>query len=394
MWSRQQTNGKYKFTESYKDPITGRFKEVSVTVGGNTKMYQAQARAILTKKIQQKTSPQEFYKNITFEAVANEWLEEYKVTVTAATHTNHDIAVKRIIKFLPEGILLSAIDVNQLRNLNRRLIESKKYRRRTISRTIAQVKRIISYATEKGYIPYSRALEKYKPLNSPITEKEVQAANSKYLEYEEVEECLQQLRAIDTRLALIAEFQVRTGVRIGELLALREQDYIKTENEEGEIFGRINVNGSMEYQTKERKPPKTEKSIRDVTIGKRTIEILDTLIEENQYKKKVSSNKDFNNEGYIFITLNESMTNRGRRGGKPYDAKYINKKLSLLKVSNKKITSHIFRHTHISRLAEAGQTIPAIMARVGHSDSKTTIEIYMHVTNKMKDSIADIEDII
>lgn len=88
------------------------------------------------------------------------------------------------------------------------------------------------------------------------------------------------------------------------------------------------------------------------------------------------------------------MTNRGRRGGKPYDAKYVNKKLSLLKVSNKKITSHIFRHTHISRLAEAGQTIPAIMARVGHSDSKTTIEIYMHVTNKMKDSIADIEDII
>lgn len=394
MWSRKQKNGKYKFTQDYKDPITGNWKEVSITLAGNTRMYQEQARGILAEKIKQKTSPQEFYKNITFETVANEWLEAYRVTVTEATHTNHVTAVKRIIKFLPEGILLSAIDVNQLRNLNRRLIEFKKYARWTIRRTIAQVKRIIEYAVEKGYLPYSNAIEKYKPLNSPITEKEVQAANSKYLEHEELEECLQQLRAIDTRLALMAEFQTRTGLRIGEVLALREQDYIKSENEEGKIIARIIVTGTMEYHTKERKAPKTRASIRDVSIGKRTIEILDTLIEENHYKKKVSSNKDFNNEGYIFITLNESMTNRGRRGGNPYDAKYVNKKLKLLKVSNKDITSHIFRHTHISRLAEAGQTIPAIMQRVGHSDSKTTLEIYMHVTNKMKSSIEALENII
>ena len=49
----------------------------------------------------------------------------------------------------------------------------------------------------------------------------------------------------------------------------------------------------------------------------------------------------------------------------------------------KNITTHIFRHSHISLLAELGTPLPAIMDRVGHSDSKTTLEIYSHVTKQM-----------
>ncbi len=48
----------------------------------------------------------------------------------------------------------------------------------------------------------------------------------------------------------------------------------------------------------------------------------------------------------------------------------------------KKATPHIFRHTHISMLIEAGVDLPTIMARVGHDDAKTTLKIYTHVTKK------------
>lgn len=41
----------------------------------------------------------------------------------------------------------------------------------------------------------------------------------------------------------------------------------------------------------------------------------------------------------------------------------------------KNITTHTFRHSHISLLAELGIPLTAIMDRVGHSDSKTTLEI-------------------
>ncbi|WP_210618474.1 tyrosine-type recombinase/integrase [Mammaliicoccus lentus] len=51
---------------------------------------------------------------------------------------------------------------------------------------------------------------------------------------------------------------------------------------------------------------------------------------------------------------------------------------------DKKITTHTLRHTHISFLTQMGISIKAIMERVGHSDHRTTLEIYTHVTNQMK----------
>lgn len=57
----------------------------------------------------------------------------------------------------------------------------------------------------------------------------------------------------------------------------------------------------------------------------------------------------------------------------------------LLKTSiTKRATPHIFRHTHISMLAEAEVDLKTIMERVGHDDAKTTLKIYTHVTKNMK----------
>ncbi len=51
------------------------------------------------------------------------------------------------------------------------------------------------------------------------------------------------------------------------------------------------------------------------------------------------------------------------------------------------MTTHTFRYTHISLLAEAGVPIKAIMERVGHSNMKTTLEIYNQVTNTTKEKL-------
>ncbi len=50
---------------------------------------------------------------------------------------------------------------------------------------------------------------------------------------------------------------------------------------------------------------------------------------------------------------------------------------------NKYVTIHTFRYTHISYLAEKGVPLKAIMNRVGHKNSKTTLEIYNQVTEQM-----------
>lgn len=335
MWCRKQPNGRYKYTESYKDPITGKRKEVSVTLRGDSKLYQGQAQGLLYEKIKQKTDPLNFYKAMPFEVVANEWLKDSNIGITSGTHLNHEQQVKRILKFLPEGILLRAIDVNQLKEFNQRLI-SNRYARGTIVSTIRQFQRIMSFAWDKKYIAYSREIDHYKLIHMSVTEEEVQKIRSKFLEHEELRECLQQLYAINKRIALLCEFLVRTGLRIGEALALREKDYFKSTADDGTIKARINVNGTINYQTKERTPTKTIAGVRDVALDNEAVNILDSIIKENKLYKKASIDEEFNATGYIFITLNESRTRNGKKGGKPYDSKYVNDMLKPLKVNGKK----------------------------------------------------------
>ncbi|EEU30986.1 hypothetical protein HMPREF0501_00391 [Limosilactobacillus coleohominis 101-4-CHN] len=43
--------------------------------------------------------------------------------------------------------------------------------------------------------------------------------------------------------------------------------------------------------------------------------------------------------------------------------------------------NHIFRHTHISKLAELEVPLYVIQKRVWHSHFNITQEIYLHVTN-------------
>jgi len=61
----------------------------------------------------------------------------------------------------------------------------------------------------------------------------------------------------------------------------------------------------------------------------------------------------------------------------------------LLHVQNKyklgTITTHGFRHTHCSLLFEAGATLKEVQDRLGHSDIKTTMDTYTHLTKEAKE---------
>ncbi|HEY2495342.1 MAG TPA: tyrosine-type recombinase/integrase [Paenibacillus sp.] len=76
-----------------------------------------------------------------------------------------------------------------------------------------------------------------------------------------------------------------------------------------------------------------------------------------------------------------------RPNGRPINQKVLLERMNrLLKRTSiqKKAPPHIFRHTHVSMLAEGGVNLRTIMQRVGHDDSKTTLKVYTHVTDRMK----------
>lgn len=53
------------------------------------------------------------------------------------------------------------------------------------------------------------------------------------------------------------------------------------------------------------------------------------------------------------------------------------------------IRIHGFRHTHASLCFEAGMTLKQVQYRLGHSDLKTTMNIYTHITREAKDDIGE-----
>ncbi|MDN5411861.1 MAG: tyrosine-type recombinase/integrase [Lactococcus sp.] len=69
--------------------------------------------------------------------------------------------------------------------------------------------------------------------------------------------------------------------------------------------------------------------------------------------------------------------------------KKVGKKADIENKNYHDFSSHMLRHSHISLLTELGIPIKVIMERVGHKDEKTTIQIYTHVTEKMKDVVDD-----
>lgn len=53
-----------------------------------------------------------------------------------------------------------------------------------------------------------------------------------------------------------------------------------------------------------------------------------------------------------------------------------------------KIKVHGFRHTYASLLFEAGASIKEVQSRLGHSDIKTTMNIYTHITISSRKKLA------
>lgn len=177
----------------------------------------------------------------------------------------------------------------------------------------------------------------------------------------------------------IIEFQVLNGMRISELLAMQTHN-VDLENKRLEIDGFINwIKHEDGFSFKD--TTKTETSYRLIDINDRSCEILKAVMLEN--KKEVMWNEKFSDRGFIFTSV----------AGSPLFEEKVN---DLLKEATewcslyKKIMTHILRHTHISMLASFGNvSLRTIMDRVGHSDHKTTLQIYTRVTENMNEQMMD-----
>jgi integrase len=165
-----------------------------------------------------------------------------------------------------------------------------------------------------------------------------------------------------------------TGLRIGELQALKWTDFNRTEKW-------ISVTKTMADRIKGGGyvlgPPKNNSSIRKVTIGKTAIQALESQEKwQEQFRKDHKLTSD---DGFIFWSI--------KYPGYPADDEWANDRFTDL--LNKaelptSLTVHSLRHTHVTLLAEAREELAIIQERLGHKNDEITRRVYLHVTEGQK----------
>lgn len=372
MWMEELPNGKFKYFERYKDPYTEKLKKVSVTMEKKTPQTRNQAAILLQEKINQKLGEkQHFVSDITFEKLYEEFEENWKHGVKNSTVYASKNVKKEILKQIEGDYLVRNIDRRLLQKVIDQLLQDGRSHN-YVSKIKFKLNQIMKFAVRMNYIDTNEMLFVEMP-RKVITTDDLRKKNTKYLDQKEFKLFIQNLKEEAlcdyriTKYIRIAKVLFLTGMRYGELAALNYKEDIDFSKKT------IHIKHTYDFRQKERTTPKTVKSDRVITAPQKVLDIIKEQIIEN-------ATNGFDTD-FIFInTLGEPITNVRVIAA----LKRHGQKIGI----DKNITTHMFRHSHISLLAELGIPLTAIMDRVGHSDSKTTLEIYSHVTQKMVSDIS------
>lgn len=352
MWVEEVKNG-YKFCERYRDEMTGKLKKVSVTLEKNTAQAHKQAQIILEGKI--KTSQNVTgCPDLTFKQLGDKYLAYQLKNVKMSTYRRNAFFIHQLETILDSDILVNKLSARYIRE---RLDDSGRSNN-TKNEFLKRLKAFLRWGFKNDYISDISYLDKLVPYKDAARKARIE---EKYLEKDEMELLLDNLKnSRHNTWYDLTRFLLLSGLRVGEALALTYKDI------EGDV---IHVTKTYDYLNNViNDTPKTADSNRDVFIQPE----LEKLIKEIRIHNCLNSIHSI----YLFSV----------DGG---IAEYHNYRIYLEKHSQKaigrKITPHALRHTHASMLLASGVSIDTISRRLGHSNSRITREIYLHVVEQLKE---------
>jgi integrase len=363
MWIESLPNGKYRYYERYRDKYK-KVLRVAVTLDKNNAQTRNKAQRLLLDKIREKQQITDST-DVKFWSLVEQQKEIANLTSKESTQRSKLLFERKLKKYLPQDIILVQIDKEMIVNILQSVYYTENLSYSYLTGMKSFISGVFDFAINKGYITENnvKGISIDKKIET-LSEREKKA--SKYFELDELRSFIKLADTKNHRMALFIEFMTLTGLRKGEVIALQIKD----------IDGyKLSVAGNYDSQAKGEKKttPKNKYSIRTIGLPKRAIEILNEVITENITQNLNKAKKD----DYIWVNSH----------GNPIFATQID--AFLREISNGKITSHVFRHTHISLLTELNVPLKAIMERVGHNNPQTTLEIYSHVTKKLKQNIVD-----
>lgn len=349
MWIEER-NGTYRMYERYKDPVTNKVHKVSVRITKDSPQQRSKGKAKLDEIIAKRSA---FIYDLSFKELTEFYLASKSRETKLSTQRRNEHECNTLRKILGnvkvEDLTAGYVKAKIMKN-------SKKPS--TVNEHIQRFKEIIRWGYQNDFVEDASYLDKLLKVKDKSKHQKVM---DKFLEKEE---CSKILEDMAENHYLLTKFMILSGVRVGEALALTEND-LDFENRE------ISITKTKDPVTSTITPPKTHSSVRQIYMQDDLLELCREIVEYAQSLKHKSTRKK-----YLF--WNQYQEPMEYRAYNKYLENHAKEKI------NRKVTPHYLRHTHASLLAENDMSFEMIQRRLGHENSRITKEIYVHVTNRQK----------
>lgn len=314
-------------------------------------------------------------KKITLSQFLDEWLDVYcRPKLAPKTYKSYSEIVRLYFKPILGHIELTKLNPAVIQRYYNMLKEEKQLSDTTINYHHRLLRNALKHAVKWQYISKNPCDAVDPPKKHKI---EIKVWNKENIK--KAEEIFS-----DTPIFLHVMLAIYTGMRLGEICALKWEDINFQE-------GTCIVRRTIQRVNKEIiiKKPKTENSIRIVVLPQNITKLL-KLEKKKQAESKMLFGSEYNTSYDGFISVWED--------GRLKEPDYVSKKFHKILSSAPElpmIRFHDLRHTHATLMLASGVHMKVISERLGHSQIGITMDLYSHVSiDLQKEAIKKLETLL
>ncbi|WP_135368885.1 tyrosine-type recombinase/integrase [Levilactobacillus suantsaiihabitans] len=319
-----------------------------------------------------------FNQNMLLSSYLSVWFRLFKKDVAPATKSTYDATNKHVQRYLPTATLAE---------LTRPVMQGyfnalgRNHSAETLRKDLVHLRAALADAVSDGVISQNPAQRIRLVANATRTRPEAQTLMTK-AQYQAVRDELmgQKINNMTQAPLMILMVICQTGLRVGEALALRENDI----NSEKKL---LHIDESADTLNQELRPPKTPHAVRDVPMTSWLVEALDSW--KRKHDAWLTEAGIANPKKLLFLMDNGRLP---RATGINYRYHRLQQELGFETL----FSTHTLRHFLVSQMIQDPNiTLTYVSRFLGHSSETITQRYYLGlIPDEIEDQQSQVANVI